>query len=312
MRFFRDITTQHVTVFQKKLKYNQALYIVAVIKIKQHPRPNADNLPMNVYSIRINLSFVSNLIFILFFGVLSLGLLNCGGNSSSNNSPFNTGGSTEPSGASSTNNSSSSNNGLNYTLVVEIDGEDLDLDVNLKQRYDLDLTIESSGRVIVYAQDFPKMVYRVCTTGSKTSFCDAYSDDTGGLDIDVVLDSCGRLVSDANCGNSDSSFFTGQLDDDGQMSIDNLSVRMRIFAVTDELDGFSASDSDAGLLVMNRLIIDLTTGFVSAGAFQATGEAVEDGDVTLVSAGSLSSTIPTLGGADFIATLEGEFEQDPL
>jgi len=130
--------------------------------------------------------------------------------------------------------------------------------------------------------------------------------------MDLVIDSCGRLIADNQCGSIDETTYIGALDDNGNMNIDDVSIRIRTFFVTTDSDGFSAQATDEGLLLFKRLIIDLTTDTVTSGSLTQTGTPVSNNQVTLVSAGIISSTVPELGGANFLAVLDGEFNTNPF
>lgn len=254
---------------------------------------------------RITTQFV----LIIFMGSFIALTMACGG-ATSNDTDSNT---------SSTNSTESANNfttnlklSFNLTLTIDALDDDLDLIITLVDAYSMDMNLAQDGTITIQAKDLPKMVYRVCALDSTESDCDTTSDATGGFDVDLVIDSCGRLVDDRDCGSSDDTIFSGELDNDGNMSIDDISLRIRTFAITSDSNGFTADDTDEGLLVFKRLIIDLTTATVSSGDLIQTGSLVSSNEVTLVSAGSISSTVPELGGADFLAVLEGEFNKNPF
>ncbi|MBF0104725.1 MAG: hypothetical protein HQM16_05300 [Deltaproteobacteria bacterium] len=242
----------------------------------------------------------------LFFAGLTL--LSCGGaNTTAEPEP-------EPSAGSETQseNSSTTNLKLMYTLGIKIDAADntYDLDVSYQDTYSMNLHLDDDGGLRVKARDVSKMVYRVCVPGSITEGCDGYSNATGGFDVDLVLDACGRLVDDVKCGSEDDTTFEGAINTDGSIHIKDVSIRMRIFAISDGQDGHTASVTDEGLMELKRLVIDLTTGAVSAGDLTAQGAVIDDKAVTLVSSGTISTTVPELGGASFIAMMEGEFNRD--
>lgn len=210
------------------------------------------------------------------------------------------------SAVSSASASAEPNSTLTFSVLLQLDAanNDYDMTTAFAKDYQLPLTIEA-GSITVDAHDFPKMVYRVCQTDSDISDCD-FVTDALGFEIDVVIDSCGRLVDDADCGTSDDTYYAGALSSDGDMTINDISMRLRLFIVTDDGDGYSALDSDEGLVTLNRIVVDLTTSSATSGNLSAQGSALDDeDDVTLVAAGTLSSTTPELGAAHFIATITG-------
>lgn len=238
--------------------------------------------------------------------ILALGLSACGG---SGLDTVGTGGATSATDVPSF----EANTELSFTLTIAIDSADDDLDfaIDLENPYTMPLKIEGDGTVNVRAQDIERMVYRVCALNSQTPDCDTHTELITG-DFDIVIDSCGRFVGDENCGGDDDTIYSGLFSADGSLSIDDLSIRMRIFLVTDEQDGTTADDTDEGLAAMNRLIIDLTTSKASAGSLSAEGSEWDGQKIVLVSAGTISSTVETLGGSDFATLLTGTFSPDPF
>jgi hypothetical protein len=218
--------------------------------------------------------------------------LSCGESPDSQTSPASASGSV--SGASAT---AEPNSTLTFSVSLELDASNNNYDMTtaFAEDYQLPLTIEA-GNLTVDANNFPKMVYRVCQTDSSTASCD-FITDALGLEIDVVVDSCGRLVDDADCGASDDTYYAGTLSESGDMTINDISLRLRLFLVNDEGDGTSALDSDEGLVTLNRIVVDLTTDSATSGDLSAQGLALNETDVTLVAAGTLSSTTPELGRA---------------
>jgi len=201
---------------------------------------------------------------------------------------------------------------FNLNLQLDSDDEEWDFGVNLPDTYEIYMTLNEDYTITLRAQNMPKMVYRVCTLESETTGCHAYSDKTDGVDIDLVIDSCGRFVSDSDCGSEDDSEFSGILNDDGSLYLTDVSIRIRAFMVTENLDGYLAEDSAEGLFEINRLILDLTTDIVISGDLEASGEIIIEQAVVLVAAGSVSSVSEAFPGADFTAILDGTFDTDPL
>lgn len=240
--------------------------------------------------------------FVLFF--LMCGALNCGqANTESTVSPAQNSSVFVP----------DSNLKMAFTLQLDLDAEDdsLDFIMNLDEEFVLPMRLESSGKLSLNSREIPKMIHRICAMNSKRTGCDAYTDALGGLEVDVVIDSCGRLTADKDCGLINSKFH-GTLTQDGDMIMQDLSMRMRAFELTSTESGVTASDDSPGLLVMNRIIVDLTTSKVSSGSLSNIGTVVKGKAVTLVTSGKLSSTVPAAGGANFMATLKGNFDTPPL
>lgn len=246
----------------------------------------------------------------LFLSFLTIILLShCGGTSSSTNSN-----STSTSSNQTTITSNDTNTELSFTLTLQIDADDdtFDFTVTMPDEYTVPLKVESDGTVTMYANDFPKVIYRICETSSDETDCDARTDQIG-IDIDLVIDACGRFLTDASCGDSDSTQFSGTLSEDGSITIDNVAIRSRIFAITDSSDGFNADSTDSGLTSLDRIMVDITTGDVSTGDLESSGSNVdEDQNVTLVASGSVSSDTPYMGSAVFIGTITGSFDEDVL
>jgi len=250
----------------------------------------------------------SHFVLIIYIGFMSICATACGSSPATSNQPG-----TNPTTTGSTNDFET-NLSLTFHLTLTIDSEDddLDLTVDLEDAFTLDMFLSENGTISLQAQDMPKMVYRICATDSTETNCDGISDATGGLDVDLVIDSCGRLIADSQCGSIDETTYTGDLDANGNMNIEDISIRLRTFFVAADSDGFSAQATDEGLLFFKRLIIDLTTDTVTSGSLTQTGTPVSDNQLTLVSAGIISSTVPELGGADFLAVLDGEFNTNPF
>jgi len=198
------------------------------------------------------------------------------------------------------------------SLKVDSDDEDFDLDFTLDKQLAVDMNISDRGIITLWTKNIPPMIYRICSIDSKLNHCDVYSDATGGLDIVVVIDSCGRLIADENCGPNDQTFFSGKIKSNGSMTLSNLSIRLRLFKVDSSSDDFFEDPTESGFLDIKRFIVDLTTEDSSSGNLSVKGSPILRKDVTLVTAGVLSTTVPNLGGSDFTAVLKGTFDQDPL
>lgn len=217
---------------------------------------------------------------------------------------------------------------FNFSLQFDATDDSFDFPIELNDDFALRLYVNQDGTVAILANDFPRMVYRLCAEGSETDGCHSYYDEEdeeqwdlalGGSDFDIVIDSCGSSIADEDCGAPDDTTFTGTLSTDGTLVLENMAFRVRAFFVTEELDGYTAEDSDTGLLTSDdsiRLTISrITTGAVAINAgdnLSAEGAAVENSMVTLVGAGVIPSSVPDLGGSYFIGTIDGTFSYDPL
>lgn len=252
----------------------------------------------------MNKSIMNHKLVIWIIAILSL-LPACGGGGTAS----------APASQTQSTSSPSTNNNLNFafqmSLSLDSPNDGLDLDLFLDDIFNLPLSVNQQGTLTLKALQVPRIVYRVCTSQSNLSQCDIIS-DLVGFDLDIVIDSCGRFISDANCG-SDTTQFTGSINNStGAILINNVSIRLRAFAITNSLNGFNASKSAEGLIPLKRMIIQLTTGQQSSGALTISGSALNQKNATLVAAGKLASNIENLGNSDFIVILEGQFDSNPL
>ncbi len=204
---------------------------------------------------------------------------------------------------------------LTFTFEIQIKSDSdssIDFDIPFPSSYTVPLYVDSDGTVSMQAGDFPRMVYRVCKTDSTTSGCMSnYSGAT--FDVDVVIDSCGTSVTDTNCGDADGTVYTGILGDDGSIYINALSMRMRLFAATSSVNGYTATDGNSGLAVLSRMSVNISTANVASGTLSASGSPIDaDNKVTLVSAGLIPSDIAVIGDAHYLSSLAGTFDMDPL
>ena len=200
-----------------------------------------------------------------------------------------------------------------YFFETQLDSDDdlLDFAFPYPHNYSVPLFVQKNGTVTLFARNFPPMVLRICEVAS--SDCDLMFDDLGIDKIDVVLDSCGRELDDEECGEGDDTAYTGTLSNDGSLTINAISIRVRVFAVTGSSDGFTADAADTGLIPgMERLVVKVTTGTVTTGDLAASGSRVNASAVKLVAAGIISDDMPTLGGVHYISSLTGTFDIDPL
>lgn len=197
------------------------------------------------------------------------------------------------------------------TQINSLTNNDLDTTIGFDDEFTLPMYVNPDGYISFAAQEFPKIVLRICATGSADPFCDKH---VSGLDddIDLVLDVCGGSVEDINCGVSDSTVYQGTLSHSGTITINTIAVRVRAFFVTGDLDGFIADPEDKGIAEFNRIYARLTTGLVSTGTLQAQGDIIKNNEVKLVAGGILPSKMEDLSGAHYIAIIEGRFNQDPV
>ncbi len=176
-----------------------------------------------------------------------------------------------------------------------------------------DIYIQSNGNVKIAAQDFPRIVVRICSSDNTGPECDTTltGDDFKDIKVDLVIDSCGKNLSDSSCGAKDPTVFSGTLSKDGSLQIIAVAMRVRAFLVDDSgdsPDGFTAEDTDSGIF-SGRIIAQITTG--TAGS--ATGEKVNNKAFKMVSAGVVPASFPEqMAGFSYLATMTGSFDQDPL
>lgn len=221
-------------------------------------------------------------------------------------------GSESPSGTDTSDLGTQTN--LTFLFTVQTDSEvddTLDFAVVFPSSYIVPLYVQSNGTISFLANEFPRMVFRACANDSPTSDCHTYLDDLD-IDIDLVIDACGEVEEDENCGEADTTVYSGTLSDDGSMNINAVSIRIRLFAVTDNLDGYTADDTDTGLMTLSRLIVRITTGAVQTGGLTETGSRLNNKAVKLVGGGLIPDDMPTLGGAHYVASMTGSFDGDPL
>lgn len=205
---------------------------------------------------------------------------------------------------------------VNLTFLFEIqtdseENDSLDFAVPYPETYTAPLYIQSNGVVSLIAKEFPQMVFRVCATGSSTSDCNTYYDNLD-VDVDLVIDSCGADLEDDECGSDDETVFTGTLSENGDLNINAVSIRTRLFAVTSGSNGYSADDTDTGLITLSRLIARVTTSSVQTGDLTETGSRVNNSTVKLVAGGLIPDDFPVLGGAHYVSSMTGTFDVDPL
>lgn len=203
---------------------------------------------------------------------------------------------------------------LSYEFEGALVGDDLNVTLPFPDTYSMPLYIQDSGSVSLRAKDLPRMVLRICDSSTTRSDCDMELDDID-LDVDLVFDACGEQTDTdhSDCGDSDSTIYTGSLSSDGTLFINAIAMRIRVFAVTSSLDGYSASDTDEGLLPdLERITVKITTGSVSSGGLSDTGSPISNKQVTLVSAGIIPDDMTMVAGASYLGVVDGTFNIDPL
>lgn len=210
---------------------------------------------------------------------------------------------------------------FSFQFSSQLDATNNDLDSTLvyPDTYTVPLSITESGEVTLLAKDFPQLIFRICSAGSTAAQCHLRLDGDLPIDgtntqeaADIVIDACGQGITDANCGLKDSTVFTGKMNADGSMDINGVGIRVRVFLVKTNSDGFRAEDEDTGLLPLERISVRVTTGSVTTGNLSGTGSPISNRQITLVAGGLVPSSYPEVGGSNFISKLTGEFDIDPL
>ncbi|MBX7148157.1 hypothetical protein K1X76_03655 [bacterium] len=171
----------------------------------------------------------------------------------------------------------------------------------------------TGGTASVAAQDFPKMIVRICRDDVTDTDCQSYlpEDDLGTIKmVDLVIDSCGSS-SDSKCGVKDTSVYVGPVTKAGDMTINAVNMRVRAFVIgeddADAVDGYTAKDTDSGLF-SGRIPAQITTGTVKG----ISGSKISGNAIKMISVGVIPGTFPEMAGFSYTATIEGTFDQDPL
>lgn len=189
--------------------------------------------------------------------------------------------------------------------------DELDLQIIYPRSFTIPLYIKEDGLVSIRASEFPKMVLRLCRVSSSSASCDVPTDDVD-FDVDLVLDACGSGRADTQCGTADPTVFFGLVKSDGFMLVNAVAIRVRLFAVSTSSDGYTAGSTDQGLLVLERVVVSVSTGSVTTGGLTAMGTLLENNTVKLVAGGLVPASMPKLGGANYLAILQGTFDVNPL
>lgn len=237
--------------------------------------------------------------------VLTGFLASCGGS----NSPSPVAAVTSVSGASG------SNTTLTFALSLTLnsDNDNHDVVLNIPGPHSLPVLHDAAnGSITLAARDFPRLVYRVCHLAS-TQNCQGYTDMLG-FDVDIVIDACGRFLDNALCGENDFTEYVGVWDEVGNILVEDVAMRTRLFIVSDDEDGYTTSDQADGLVDFNRTVVTLTTGIGQIGEMAAEGSPVDaDGNVTLIATGSVTNNPITVGNAtlsdtEFLGIITGRFD----
>lgn len=189
---------------------------------------------------------------------------------------------------------------------------------NFPDEYEVPLYLKATGQLTLRAQDFPRMVLRLCDVETARDDCDYRMDDNRlTLGADLVMDLCGADRDNAACGNegNDPTLFEGSINAEGRMVITGISVRLRIFLLgTSGPDGFTASDIATGILPLPHLtVVTQTDPEINTGRLSGMGQRIdENGGVTLVAGGIIPTAMPELGGSHYLSTMTGTFDIDPL
>lgn len=203
---------------------------------------------------------------------------------------------------------------LTFQFEIRTDSstnDNLDLQILHPQSFVIPVYIQEDGLVSVKAGEFPKMVLRLCRVSSSTANCDVRTDDVD-FDVDLVLDSCGSDRTDIQCGSADPTVFSGLVQSDGFVLVNAIAIRVRLFVAGTSSDGYTAGSIDPGLIVLERIEVSVSTGEVTMGSLMATGALLENSTIKLVAGGLIPASMPRLGGANYLAILQGTFDVDPL
>lgn len=209
----------------------------------------------------------------------------------------------------------SSNTTLTFSLTLTLNSSNDDYDVvlNIPGSHDLPLWHDAENNSITLAaRDFPRLVYRICHLESVTQGCHGYTDMLG-FDVDIVIDACGRFLDNSLCGENDATEYAGIWDEAGNIFVENVAMRTRLFVVSPDEDGYQASDQADGFVDFNRTVVTLTTGLGQIGEMAGTGSPVdENSNVTLIATGSVKNNPITVGGStlsdtEFLGIITGQF-----
>ena len=244
-------------------------------------------------------------IFTLFMCIL---LVHCSQNSATQNQNAESLNSTP---ATNSLNLKSSQMEFSLNLLIDSQNDEYDFLLSLDETYSLPLQISDENEIAIQAKDFPKIIYRICDVGSSSAICDSYTDALG-FDIDLVIDSCGKLKSHSECGQQDNSTYIGELKSNGEILIENISMRTRIIKVSATSDGYTASDADVGLFSLEKITVTLSTDSKELNGITFDGALYQNNKAKLIVSGQIPSSTPFLGGGEFVGEIDGQFSSDLL
>lgn len=204
---------------------------------------------------------------------------------------------------------------MDFVFAISIDSLDdaYDVDTDFADTYEITLYVKPDGTASLVASEFPTIIYRVCELTSSRTDCDTYTDATDD-DVDLVIDAC-HFADDTLCGDTDETVVSGTLATSGRFFMNDVAIRSRIFAVTSSTVGRNIDETDSGLIDVDPLTTDLTTGTVTINGGEgltATGSRLSNRDITIVGGGIIPASYPVLANSYFIGMIVGTFDQDPL
>jgi len=204
---------------------------------------------------------------------------------------------------------------MDFVFAIAIDSLDdaYDVATDFADTYEITLYIQADGTASLVANEFPTIIYRICELTTTRTDCDAYTDATD-QDVDLVIDAC-SYADDALCGDTDETVISGTLASSGRFFMSDVPMRSRIFAVTSSTTGRSIDETDSGLIDVDPLTTDLTTGTVTINGgdgLSATGSPLSNREITIVGGGIIPASYPVLANSYFMGTIVGTFDQDPL
>lgn len=206
---------------------------------------------------------------------------------------------------------------LTYQFSTQTATDDGILQIDYPETYMTPIYIKPDGGVTLLAREFPRMVLRICPTDTADENCDVKVDlPSVQQQLDLVFDLCGKDLTHSQCGDDggDPTTFEGSLSPEGRLVITSIDVRIRVFLIVDgSPNGYSALDTDAGILPLPRLeVVVQTDPEISTGILSGIGERVSGFNVKLVAGGIIPEEMPELGGAHYLTTMTGTFDVDVL
>ena len=206
---------------------------------------------------------------------------------------------------------------LTYNFQIQLaEGKTIHDPYVFPKEYTVPLYVQDNGSVSLRARDFPKMVLRICPTGTPRTDCDVTitSDDQDlGTGLDMVMDLCGINNPHSGCGSADGTIFSGKLIDDGSLSISGIAVRVRIFHLNEGPNGNTALATSSGFIAdLPRITATVQTTDIITSTLKAYGEKILGKDISLTAGGVIPANMPELGDSSYVVTMEGSFDQEPL